>query len=159
MPGGGGCEGRDWDPCLRRWQTTAVIAGRPGGTRDGHPGTGGHISGASVQALDCLQQILVLKKDHNLKNGVWDSISTKCMENTPEPPTPSVHGQRPQDGVTKAVPSPWACLEFPNFVKSMLHHHNTSVRTVPSLGAERWPRRLPDQRPQHGPEAVSQFSD
>lgn len=26
VPGGGGCEGRDWDPCLRRWQT-AVIAG------------------------------------------------------------------------------------------------------------------------------------
>ena len=35
-----------------------------------------------------------------------------------------------------AMPSPWACLEFPNFVKSVLHHHNTSVRTVPSLGAE-----------------------
>lgn len=27
VPGGGGCEGRDWDPCLRRWQMTAVIAG------------------------------------------------------------------------------------------------------------------------------------
>lgn len=79
------------------------------------------------------------------------------QDDTPEPPTPSVHGRRPRDGITKATHLGMFGISKLCKLRAASSQYICEDRSQP--GGREAAREATEQRPQHGPEAASQFSD